>query len=208
MTQLRKQMIRAMELKNLSAHTKRSYLAVISRITKHYQKSPDKLTKKMIEDYLLYLKNDKGNAPGSCVCVVTGLRFLYKNVLQKPFTIDYKLSRKPRKLPSILTMEEVRKLIDSPDNLKHRLILMTTYSAGLRVSETIALKSEHIDSQRMLIKVEDGKGKKDRYTLLSKKLLKELRCYYKKFRPEPYLFPSSFKKRKDRPLSYETVRVI
>jgi site-specific recombinase XerD len=208
MSSLRKQMIRAMELKNLSEHTKKSYLGVISRITKHYKKSPDKLTKKMIDDYLLYLKNDKGIAPSSCVCAVTGLRFFYKHVLQKPMETDYKLGKKPRKLPTVLTMEEVKKIIDAPDNLKHRLILMTTYSAGLRISETIALKSEHIDSQRMLIKVEDGKGKKDRYTLLSKILLKELRCYYREHRPEPYLFPSTFKKKEHQPLSYETARII
>ena len=85
---------------------------------------------------------------------------------------------------------------------------MTTYAAGLRASEVIALKPKHIESERMLIKVKDGKGKKDRYTMLSVKLLDELRRYYRKYRPQTYLFPSSFGKRKDKPLSYETVRSI
>ena len=85
---------------------------------------------------------------------------------------------------------------------------MTTYAAGLRASEVIALKPKHIESERMLIKVKDGKGRKDRYTMLSVKLLDELRRYYRKYRPQTYLFPSSFKKRKDKPLSYETVRSI
>jgi integrase/recombinase XerD len=85
---------------------------------------------------------------------------------------------------------------------------MTTYAAGLRASEVMALKAEHIDSERMLIKVVDAKGRKDRYTMLSTRLLGELRCYYSKYRPNPYLFPTSFKKRKNTPLSYESVRCI
>jgi integrase/recombinase XerD len=208
MTPLRKQMIRAMELKNLSQNTQRSYLAAVTGLAKHYQRSPLKITDKMIEDYLLYLKNDKANAPNSCGSVLTGLRFFYKNVAQKQISVDYSLRKKPRKLPTVLTMEQVWRLICAPNNLKHRLMLMTTYSAGLRASEVRALKAEHIDSERMLIKVQDGKGNKDRYTLLSEKLLAQLRSYYKNYRPKTYLFPSSFKKRKNKPLSYEAVRLI
>jgi site-specific recombinase XerD len=208
MTPLRQKMIRAMELNNLSANTQRSYLAAVTGLAKHYQQSPVKITDKMIEDYLLYLKNDKGNAPNSCGSVLTGLRFFYHNVAQKKISVDYRLRKKPRKLPSVLTMEQVWKLICATNNLKHRLILMTTYSAGLRVSEVRALKPEHIDRERMLIKVEDGKGKKDRYTLLSEKLLVQLRSYYRTYQPKSYLFPSSFKKRQDRPLSYQAVRCI
>jgi integrase/recombinase XerD len=208
MTQLREQMIRAMELKNLSNNTQRAYLAAVTGLAKHYQQSPVKITDKMIEDYLLYLKNDKGNAPNSCGSVLTGLRFFYNNVAQKQISVDYSLRKKPRKLPTVLTMEQVWKLICAPNNLKHRLMLMTTYSAGLRASEVMALKAEHIDSERMLIKVQDGKGNKDRYTLLSEKLLAQLRAYYKNYRPKTYLFPSSFKKRKNKPLSYEAVRLI
>ena len=208
MSKLREQMIRAMELKNLSANTQRAYLAAVTGIGKHYRQSPAKITDKMIEDYLLYLKNDKGNAPNSCSSVLTGLRFFYQNVAQKQISVDYSLRKKPRKLPTVLTMEQVAKLICAPKNLKHRLILMTTYSAGLRASEVTALKAEHIDSDRMLIKVKDGKGKKDRYTLLSEKLLAQLRCYYRKYRPKSYLFPSAFKKRKNKALSYEALRLI
>jgi site-specific recombinase XerD len=208
MTQLREQMIRTMELKNLSNNTQRAYLAAVTGLAKHYQQSPVKISDKMIEDYLLYLKNDKGNAPNSCGSVLTGLRFFYKNVAQKQISVDYSLRKKPRKLPTVLTMEQVWKLICAPNNLKHRLMLMTTYSAGLRASEVMALKAEHIDSERMLIKVQDGKGNKDRYMLLSEKLLAQLRSYYKNYRPKTYLFPSSFKKRKNKPLSYEAVRLI
>ena len=197
-----------MELKNLSNHSQRAYLAAVTGIARHYRRSPDKVTNKMIEDYLLYLKNEKGNSPNSCSIVLTGLRFFYKNVMKKEISIGYSVRKIPRKLPTVLTKEQVWKITCAPENLKHRLILMTTYAAGLRASEVIALKPGHIESQRMLIKVEDGKGRKDRYTMLSVRLLDELRHYYRKFRPKTYLFPSSFKKRKDRPLSYEAVRSI
>jgi len=208
MTPLREQMIRAMELKNLSANSQRAYLAAVTGLAKHYQQSPSQITETMIEDYLLYLKNDKGNAPNSCGSVLTGLRFFFNNVLQKQISIAFSIGKKPRKLPAVLTMEQVWKLICAPDNLKHRLILMATYSAGLRASEVIALKPKHIKSNRMLIKVENGKGKKDRYTLLSKKLLDQLRHYYTTYRPQSYLFPSAIKKTGNKPLSYEAVRCV
>jgi len=208
MTELRQKMIRAMDLKDLSKHTQRTYLAAVTGLAKHYRKSPDKLTQEMIEDYLLYLKNVKGNAPNTRGPVLTGLRFFYGHVAQKEIPIDHSACRKVRKLPTVLVQEDIWKIISAPENLKHRLILMTTYSAGLRASEVRALKPEHIDSQRMLIKVENGKGSKDRYSLLSKTLLAELRNYYRKHRPKTYLFPSSFKKNTIKTLSYEAVRCI
>jgi site-specific recombinase XerD len=207
MTQLRQKMIRAMELRNLSSNTQRAYLRAVTGIARFYNQSPDKMTKEKIEDYLLYLKRDKAIAPNSCYSVLTGLRFFYKNVVENEITVTYSIARNPRKLPEVLTMEDVWKIICSTNNLKHRLILMTTYSAGLRVSETMNLKPEHINSKRMLIKIK-GKGKKDRYTLLSKRLLLELRSYYKASRPRTYLFPSSFGKNKDQPLSYGAIRFV
>ena len=208
MTALRQQMIRQMDLKNLSPHTRRSYLSAVTNLATHYQQSPENITAEMIEDYLLFLKNEKGNAVQSCCLKLTALRFFYKHVLDQPITIGFSLPKTPRRLPSVLTKQQVRRIIDAPGNLKHRLLLMTTYAAGLRVREVRRLKPEHIDSQRMLIKVENGKGRKDRYTMLSKKLLAELRRYYQACRPQTYLFPSSFKKRKDQPLSYESVRCV
>ena len=207
MTQLRQKMIRAMELKNLSNHTQRAYLVAVTGIARFYNQSPDKMTKEKIEDYLLYLKQDKGNAPNSCYSVLTGLRFFYKYVTEKEMPVTYSIRRTSRKLPQVLTMEEIWNIICATNNLKHRMILMTTYSAGLRASEVVKLKPEHIDSKTMLIKVK-GKGEKERYTLLSKRLLIELRSYYRKHCPRTYLFPSSFKKKKDQLLSYETIRTV
>jgi integrase/recombinase XerD len=207
MSKLREEMIRAMELRDLAKNTQRSYLAAVSGLAKHYRRSPDEVTKEMMEDYFLYLKQDKGHAPTSIGSVITGLRFFYNHVLcREHLAPDCTFSKKPRKLPAVLTQAGIWKIINAADNMKHRLILMATYSAGLRASEVIALKPEHIDSERMLIKVVDGKGRKDRYTLLSVKFLKELRQYYRTYRPKPYLFPSSYKGREL--LRYETVREI
>ena len=208
MTKLRQKMIRAMELKNLCNHTQRAYLSAVTGLANYYQPSPDKLTKEMIEDYLLYLKNEKGLAPNSCASVLTGLRFFYKNVTAQHIPIDYSIRKKVRKLPTVLTPQDIWKIINAPQNLKHRLILMTTYSAGLRASEVIALEPKHIESKKMLIKVENGKGGKDRYTLLSTRLLKELRHYYQICQPKTYLFASSYKHKKGKPLSYESIRCV
>jgi integrase/recombinase XerD len=207
MTELRQKMIRAMELENLSANTQRRYLAAVTGLAKHYRQSPDQLTKEMIEDYLLHLKNDRGNAPNSCASTLSGMRFFYNHVAEHKISIDYSLARKVQKLPTVLPQEDIWNIINSTDNLKHHLILMTTYSAGLRASEVIALMPENIDSKRMLIKVK-GKGGKDRYTLLAKRLLPQLRQYYKTYRPQTYLFPSSVKQKKQQPLCYGSVRSI
>ena len=206
MTQLRQQMIRAMDLCNLSDNTQRRYLAAVGGLAKHYHKSPDQLSKEMIEDYLLYLKNDKGYAPNSCASDLSGLRFFYNHVAPQPICIEYSLSRNVQKLPTVLPAEDIWNIINATDNLKHRLILMTTYSAGLRACEVRVLKPEHIESKKMLIKVEKGKGGKQRYTLLSKMLLTELRDYYRTCRPEIYLFPSGHNKHQA--LCYGSVRNI
>jgi integrase/recombinase XerD len=206
MTELRREMSRLMQLKDLSVNTQKTYLRGVSGLAKHYNMSPDKISKTMVEDYLLYLKNVKKHASNGVGTVVSGLKFFYRHVLSNEENAPTYAKRSTRKLPVVLTHDEVQRIINAPKNLKHRLMLKTTYSAGLRASEVIALKPGDIESDRMLIKVENGKGKKDRYTLLSEKLLKELRHYYKSFRPKTYLFPSSSKK--DAPLCYESLRSV
>jgi site-specific recombinase XerD len=190
-------MIRAMELKNFSENTKRSYLQVVCGLAKYYMQPPDRITKEMIEDYLLYLQKEKGNASTSRSVVVCGLRFFYHNVLcdqETPPGFDFLI--KPKKLPTVISPEQVWRIINATNTMKHRLVLMAMYSAGLRVSEALALRAEDIDSTRMLIKVENGKGGKERYSLLSKRFLEELRHYYQSFRPKKWLFPSSHTKDK------------
>jgi integrase/recombinase XerD len=208
MTALREKMIKAMELRNFAKNTQRGYLTAVKGLARHYRQSPDKLTKDEIEDYLLYLKNDKGNTSGSCGAVAAGLRFFYTHVVEKPIPFDYRVRRKNGKLPTVLSQEDIWKLINATQHLKHRLILMTTYSAGLRAMEVATVKPDHIDSKNMLIKVEHAKGGRERYSVLSRRLLEELRHYYKTCKPHPYLFPSSFKNRENQPLTYPSIRSI
>jgi site-specific recombinase XerD len=207
MKPFRQKMIRAMELRNLSNNTQQYYLSAVIGLARFYQQSPAKLTQEKIEDYLLYLKHEKGNTPGTCATVVAGLRFFYNNVSDKKIPIAF-CARKVTKLPTVLTLEQVWSLISATKRLKHRLFLMTTYSAGLRASETAALKPEHIDSKNRLIKVENGKGGQQRYTTLSLRLLNELRHYYKICQPQTYLFPSSYNHKKNQPLAYSAIRSI
>jgi site-specific recombinase XerD len=167
-------------------------LREVSGLANHYKQSPDTITKEMIEDYLLYLQKEKGNASTSRSVVVCGLRFFYHNVVcdqETPPGFDFLI--KPKKLPTVISPEQVWRIIHATNNMKHRVLLMAIYSAGLRVSEALALRAEDIDSTRMLIKVENGKGGKERYSLLSKRFLEELRHYYQSFRPKKWLFPSS-----------------
>jgi site-specific recombinase XerD len=116
-----------------------------------------RVTKEMIEDYLLYLKKDKGSAPNSCASALSGLHFFYNHIAQQQICIEYSLSRKVQKLPTALPQDDIVNIINATDNLKHRMILMTTYSGGLRADKVIALKSKNIESKKMLIKVEKGK---------------------------------------------------
>jgi site-specific recombinase XerD len=198
-------MIRAMELRNLSKHSQKAYLNAVSGISRYYNQSPDQLTKEMIEDYVLYLKKKKECALTTVGAIITGLRFFYIHVvLNEQLAPSCNFAKTPKKLPSVLSQNEISRIIEATDNLKHRVMMMATYSAGLRASETLALKHEDIDSERMLIKV-TGKGNKQRYTILSEKLLPQLRHYYKQYRPKVYLFPSS---RKNSPLCYETIRSV
>ena len=205
MTKLREKMIRAMELRNLSKHSQKAYLSAVNGISRYYMQPPDQLSKEMIEDYLLYLKKEKQCALTSVGTTISGLRFFYIHVVgNEQLAPSCNFAKTPKKLPSVLSQKEILRIIEATDNLKHRVMLKATYSAGLRASETLSLKPEHIDSERMLIKV-CGKGGKQRYSLLSQKLLPELRDYYKQYRPKVYLFPSP---KKTIPLGYEAIRAV
>ena len=206
MTELRERMIREMELRNLSKNTQKFYLQAVFGLAKYYMQSPDKMSKEMIEDYVLYLRKEKGQAPTTVGSVITGMRFFYNHVLgQEQLSPILTFSKTPRNLPTVLSQEEIWRIINAPDNMKHRLMLMTIYSAGLRASEALLLKPEHIDSKRMLIKVEKGKGGKQRYTLLAKKLLPELREYYRTYQPKILLFPAQGK---NKSMTYESLRSV
>ena len=164
----------------------------MKKLAKFYNKSPDLLTNEELQDYLLYLLRDRKLAWNTCNLHLSALSCFYKNVLQWDER-KFKLPPRPRikKLPNILSVEEVKRLFESAVNLKHRVLLKTAYSAGLRISEVVRLKPRHIESDpsRMMIRIEQGKGRKDRYSVLSKHLLYELRIYWQKYKPVKWIFP-------------------
>lgn len=191
MTPLRQRMTEDMRIRNLAITTQRSYLFYVSQFARYFGKSPDALGQEQIRAYQIHLTQEKKLAPATIVVAVSALRFLYKVTLRREWNMEEIIPppKMPKKLPIILSPEEVLQFLCSvPDN-KHRTILTTCYAAGLRLSEAISLQAPHIDSQRMVIRVEQGKGQKDRYVMLSVKLLEILRQWWRVARPQTWLFP-------------------
>lgn len=191
MTLLRQRMTEDMQVRNLSPHTQTSYVQQVSLFSRHFGKSPEVLGAEEIRTYQVFLTNEKKLAPGSILIAVAALRFLYKITLKKEWTFAEVIPapKKPQKLPIILSPEEVLHFLGCVESVKHSAILTTCYAAGLRISEAVRLKPTDIDSQRMVVRVEQGKGQKDRYVMLSPKLLDTLRSYWRIVRPIDWLFP-------------------
>src|SRR6202042_944671 len=181
MTALRKRMTEDMQVRNLSPHTQTSYVQQVSLFARHFNKSPEELGPEQIRTYQVYLTNEKKLAPGSILIAVAALRFLYKVSLKRgwPFDEVIPAPKKPQKLPVVLSPEEVLHFLECIGSTKHRAILTTCYAAGLRISEAVRLQFTDIDSQRMVIRVDQGKGQKDRYVMLSPQLLETLRNYWR-----------------------------
>ena len=190
MTRLRQRMIEDMEIRNLSPNTQLAYLQQVSSFAKYCQRSPEVVGPDDIREYQLYVTNERKLAPGSLSIIASALRFLYKVTLKRAW-VDAEIPqpKRPFILPVILSREEVAHFFESIASRKHRTILMTAYAAGLRVSEVTRLKLTDIDSQRMMIRVDQGKGRKDRYVMLSPQLLDVLRAYWQATRPKQWLFP-------------------
>ena len=189
MTPLRQKMIRELELHRKSPRTIEAYVAAVAQLAMHYRRSPEQITVEEIRDFLHYLITERRLAFQSCNQKLAGIRFFYKHVLGRgDFDLRVPAKRSGR-LPEPLSRGEIARLIEAALHPKHRVLLMTAYAAGLRVSELVHLKLHDIHSERMLIRVEQGKGRKDRYTVLSPRLLQELRSYWRLFRPTNWLFP-------------------
>jgi integrase/recombinase XerD len=191
MTSLRKRMIEDMQVRNLALNTQRSYVEQVSRFARHFNKSPEQLGPEDIRAYQVYLTNDKKLAPSSVVTAVAALRFVYKVSLKKNWQFEDVIPapKMPQKLPVVLSPEEVLQFLGCIDSSEHRAILTTCYAAGLRISEAVCLKTADIDSQRMVIHVDQGKGQKDRYVMLSPTLLEILRTWWRVNKPRHWLFP-------------------
>lgn len=191
MTSLRQRMTEDMQVRNLALNTQTSYVQQVSLFARHFNQSPEQLGPEDIRAYQVYLTNEKKLAPGSILIAVAALRFLYKVSLKKNWTFEDVIPapKKPQTLPIVLSPEEVLQFLGCVGATKHRAILTTCYAAGLRISEAIALTIPDIDSARMVIRVDQGKGQKDRYVMLSSKLREILREWWRLEKPKHWLFP-------------------
>lgn len=191
MTELKDRMIRDMKLRDFSPRTHEAYLQAVTGLVKHYKKPPEAITHQEIENYILYLREGLGKSWNTCNVAISGIKFLY-NVTLKDKGLTWKMPERKtlRKLPIIFSPAEVARILYAPTNLKHRAMLMVAYSGGLRSGEVVRLKVSDIDSSRMAIRINQGKGAKDRDTILSRTCLAELRNYYRIFKPINWLFPA------------------
>jgi site-specific recombinase XerD len=206
MAGLREQMEGDLVVRGMSQRTREAYVGAVAKLAKHYGRSPDRISEQEVQSYLLHLIQERKLAWSSCNIAAQGIRFFYRVTLKRSETqFAVPQARQPQKLPQILSREDVAALIEQTVNLKHRAILMSAYGAGLRLTELCHLKVSDVDSKRMTLRVEQGKGAKDRYTLLSPTLLAELRRYWCIYRPKQWLFGA---RDPSRPIGEHTVHRI
>ena len=194
MTRLRKIMLEELQRRNYSHRTAKTYVRIVRDFAEYFHQPPDKLGPEQIRQYQAHLFQAKKLAPATVSQYVSALRFLFVKTLRRHFLAEYIPFPKSRKrLPTVLSPEEVTRLIDAACNLYHRTLLMTLYSTAVRRAELCRLKVQDIDSQRMMIRINQGKGGRDREVPLSPKLLETLRVYFRWMRPTTFLFPGTVK---------------
>ncbi len=204
MTPLREKMIDAMRLRGFSPRTHKSYLSAVSQLARYYHQPPDRLTTDQLQDFFLYLVKQRKLSAASCRLYLNGIRFFYLQVLQWPsMAVTLTVPKRPQRIPELLARDEVSRIFTACKNPKHRMMLITCYGCGLRVSELVSLKVGHIDRERRLLRIEQGKGGKDRLVPLSDGLLQHLRTYWRLYHPMHYLFAGC---RPDVPLSVTTAQ--
>ena len=205
MTELRKRMLEELQLRNYSPETQRNYIDAISRFARHFGKSPDKLGPEEIRTYQLHLLKEKKIAWSTLGLNLCALKFFYTKTLHQAWVVEKAANPKvPRPLPTVLSRDEVVRVLDGTHNLKHRALLATLYSTGARAAESRLLRVEDIDSQRMLVFIRHGKGGQQRYVMLSAQLLEILKAYWRWRQPQEWLFPSA--RFPDRPLDFSSIR--
>lgn len=203
MTYLRKIMLEELRRRNYAETTVKAYVRIVGEFANHFHQSPVQLGPQHLRQYQAYLFQDRKLDAGTVQQHVAALRFFYLKTLKRPYLHeDLPWPKRPRKLPQILSPEEVAKLIDSASNLFHRAMLMTLYSTGVRRAEMCRLQVSDIDSRRMIVHIRKGKGGHDRDVPLSEKLLETLRVYWRWMKPRRYLFPGTVQNRRaDVPLT-------
>jgi site-specific recombinase XerD len=196
-------MDRELRIRGLAEGTRQSYLQSMRCFVRYFMRPPDELTAEDVKQYQLYLTKERRVSWSTFNVHVCAIRFFYRNALPVTWEVEQIPYQKAgRRLPVVLSGEEVVALLEAATNLKHRAILMALYSGGLRASEAVHLRLEDIDSQRMMIRVVQGKGRKDRYVMLSEKLLATLRQYWLESRPDTWLFPGPDR---SHPLTHESL---
>ncbi len=190
MTPLRQKMIEDMQLRDLAERTQQSYLAAVSNLARYYQKSPDQISEQELRTYFLYLKNEKRVAASTIKQALSALKFLYQHTLHQKWPIlDFVKPKGGKKLPVVLSRSEVQRILEQVRQPHFRVCLTTIYSCGLRLQEGVRLPVKAIDSSRMVIHLQDGKGRKDRYVPLPGRTLEQLRSYWQRHRHPDWLFP-------------------
>lgn len=189
MSKLREQMLTDLQLKGITPGVQKKYLREVSNLAKYFGKSPEELGEQEVKEYLVYLLEERKLSRGTYRNYVSGIKFFYKTTLNREEVVEKIRYPKDKKtLPAVFDLSEVRALLASVENLKHRAILTIMYTAGLRLAETACLRVTDIDSKRMMVWVQQGKGGKDRYTLLSETALDCLRQYWREYHPKEWLF--------------------
>lgn len=190
MTELRRRMTDDMVVRRMAEATQEAYLSAVVGLARFYRRSPDQITEAEVQAYLLHLIRERKRAWSTCNIVVHGLRFFYHVTLKRERpTFSIPAGRQPSTLPEILSREEIQRLIAATDSPKARALVTTAYATGLRVKELVHVTLTDLDAARGTIRVEQGKGAKDRYTILSPCLVEELRTYWTRTRPRVWLFP-------------------
>ncbi|ASJ70313.1 phage integrase N-terminal SAM-like domain-containing protein [Granulosicoccus antarcticus] len=189
MTPLRQKLLDAILQRGYSINTYDSYAVAVKQLIKFYHRPPDQISLCELQPFFEYLVKERKLAPASCQGYLAGIQFFYEKVMGwPPFEVPVIVPKRPQRIPELLTRSEVASIINQLSNLKHRTMLQTCYGCGLRLSELVSLKVRHIDSERNLLRVEQGKGAKDRAVIMSDALLLALRIYWQSFRPQPWLF--------------------
>ncbi len=189
MTPLRQAMIEAMTQRGFSVRTHRSYLAAVSGLANYYHRSPDQLSTAQVQAYFVYLVQQRHLAPASCRLILNGVVFLYRQVLGREFRARIQIPKCPQRLPELLTQPQVGAIVSACVYHKHRMLLLTCYGCGLRVSELVHLRVRDIDGERRVLRIDQGKGAKDRLVEIPVTLLQQLRAYWVVLRPVDWLFP-------------------
>lgn len=191
--ELKEKMRRYMKLGH-ATNTTQNYLGHVTRFIEHFERSPTEITSEEIQEYLIYQINDRKISRGNVSQTISSLRILYKYILRLPWTEwDIQRPKEKKRIPVVFSGTEIKRILSATINLKYRTMFSVIYSGGLRPSECCKLRAEDIDSKRMFIRVNQGKGDKDRDTLLSDLALKGLRQYYRQYHPDEWLFFGSEK---------------